>query len=206
MERGGGAQGGRGDRAEMGVVRQAKKKVPAVSARVFGEDRPIGFEYRTFPQEVGDAASSGPEKVADALALVLACHATAEARARRCLIGPQRDDVDVTLGGLAAASFASAGEQRRTAFVLVMAAMELAMEAGTTSIVMLVDDVEAEFDDERLDRVLEFLGGATQTLVATSKSRVAERYAPLGRVIHVEEGRFRDADVGRAPYRQGAID
>ncbi len=188
------------------MVAAAKKKVPEMATRVFGEDRPIVFDYRTISPEVEEAAPSGPEKVADVLAGILARHGAVEARARRCLVGPQRDDAVVTLGGLAASSFASAGEQRRIAFVLVMSAMELAREAGTASPVMLLDDVEAEFDDERLDRVLEFLGGAVQTLVATSKSRVAERYSPLGRVLHVEQGRFREATARRAPSGQGAND
>jgi len=58
---------------------------------------------------------------------------------------------------------------------------------------MLIDDVEAEFDDERLDRILEFTTGATQTLVATSKSDVVRRYARLGRVLVIEQGSIREA-------------
>ena len=183
-----------------------KKKLPDVGDRIFGGGRSIGLAYRTSPPELEELAGSGLDALGAGFAAALARVCAAEQRSKRCLIGPQRDDIDVTFDGRPVGSFASAGEQRRTAFVLVMAAIEIAAMSGGAAKVVLVDDVEAEFDDERLDRVLGFLGGATQTLVATSKRNVAERYASMGRVLYVENGRFREGLTGPALRSQGASD
>ena len=118
---------------------------------------------------------------------------SAEMRSRRCLVGPQRDDLDLRLDRRSAASFASAGEQRRVAFVLVVAAVALAIDAGGAPTVMLIDDVEAEFDDQRLDCILAYTAGATQSLVATSKREIAKRFAELGKVFEIANGRISEA-------------
>ena len=118
-----------------------------------------------------------------------------ERRARRALVGPQRDDIAIRYGGRLAASFASAGEQRRLALILVIGSLSLAAAAGVGAPVLLLDDVDSELDEERIDRVLRFVAGEAQSLVATAKESIARRYASIGRVLDVDEGvvRLRDA-------------
>lgn len=117
----------------------------------------------------------------------------AELRVGRTLVGPQRDDLQVSLHGKDASTHASAGELRRVAFALVVAAAEVAAAAAGGTMLFLVDDVEAEFDEQRLHHILRYLAGTAQTLVATSKVDLAGRYAPLGRLLLVDQGRIREA-------------
>ncbi|MBV9513989.1 MAG: DNA replication/repair protein RecF, partial [Mycobacteriaceae bacterium] len=62
-----------------------------------------------------------------------------------CLVGPHRDDLELTLGGQLAKGFASHGESWSMALSLRLAAYELLRSDGTDP-VLLLDDVFAELD------------------------------------------------------------
>jgi DNA replication and repair protein RecF len=171
--------------------RGAKKKLPAVAGRIFGEDKAVDVRYRPSPPELAEVALAG--SAAEIERILLASYGRwlgPEVRARRALVGPQRDDLEIRLDGEPAGLHASAGEQRRVAFVLLMAAVELAAEGRPGATILLIDDVDAEFDDRRLDRVFEYLAQAGQALVATAKAEVARRYAKLGATLAVTAGRI----------------
>jgi len=64
-------------------------------------------------------------------------------------VGPQRDELDMTIGGLAARSQASQGEQRALALALRLGAHSLVAAHHETSPVLLLDDVFSELDPGR---------------------------------------------------------
>jgi DNA replication and repair protein RecF len=64
-------------------------------------------------------------------------------------IGPHRDDVEVSLGGLPARLQASQGEQRSLALGLRLAGHDLVTEVTDRSPLLLLDDVFSELDDRR---------------------------------------------------------
>jgi DNA replication and repair protein RecF len=170
-----------------------------VGQRVFGQGKEVAVAYRPAVAEVGEVDPDDLAGIERCVRLALERGRAGEARARRCLVGPQRDDLRIELDGRPAESHASAGEQRRLAFVLVMAALEQALgarraAAGRLAAVLLVDDVEAEFDDQRLDRVFGFLRErGAQALVATSKDAVLRQYGPEAQVLRVDGGVLRPA-------------
>jgi DNA replication and repair protein RecF len=65
------------------------------------------------------------------------------------LLGPHRDEVDLSLDGLPARSHASQGEQRSLALALQLAAHQLATDRLGSSPVLLLDDVFSELDPFR---------------------------------------------------------
>lgn len=68
------------------------------------------------------------------------------------LAGPHRDDLVIELGGLPAKGFASQGETWSLLLALRLAGREVLYEVGDEPIVLL-DDVFAELDDERRERL-----------------------------------------------------
>jgi DNA replication and repair protein RecF len=80
------------------------------------------------------------------------------------LFGPHRDDVLLTLGELPARGYASHGESWSFALALRLAAYELLRAEGIEPVLAL-DDVFAELDAGRRDRLAELVGGAAQLLV-----------------------------------------
>jgi DNA replication and repair protein RecF len=80
------------------------------------------------------------------------------------LVGPHRDDIVLTLGELPAKGYASHGESWSYALGLRLAAYELLRTEGIEPVLAL-DDVFAELDSGRRDRLAELVGGASQLLV-----------------------------------------
>ena len=74
-------------------------------------------------------------------------------------VGPHRDDLEITLGGLSARMYGSQGQQRSAVLALKLAeAQALSQLTGETPIVLL-DDVMSELDQSRQDYLLNHLHG-----------------------------------------------
>ncbi len=84
-----------------------------------------------------------------------------------CLVGPHRDDLELRIGDLPARGYASHGESWSTALALRLAAYELLRAAGDEP-VLLLDDVFAELDTGRRERLASLVAGADQVLVTAA--------------------------------------
>ncbi|MFB9234641.1 DNA replication/repair protein RecF [Plantactinospora siamensis] len=80
------------------------------------------------------------------------------------LVGPHRDDLHLALGPLPARGYASHGESWSYALALRLAAYEL-LRADGIEPVLALDDVFAELDSGRRERLAGLVGGAAQLLV-----------------------------------------
>jgi DNA replication and repair protein RecF len=81
------------------------------------------------------------------------------------LVGPQRDDLRVELGGRDVAEHASRGQQRTIILALKLAETELLGNEGAPRPVVLLDDIFSELDAERSERALALLLERGQVLV-----------------------------------------
>jgi DNA replication and repair protein RecF len=84
-----------------------------------------------------------------------------------CLVGPHRDDLELRIGDLPARGYASHGESWSAALALRLAAFELLREDGDDP-VLLLDDVFAELDTGRRERLAAVAAGAEQVLVTAA--------------------------------------
>jgi DNA replication and repair protein RecF len=112
------------------------------------------------------------------------------------LVGPHRDDLVLRLGSLPARGYASQGESWSYALALRLAAFELLRADSATGSaaggdpVLMLDDVFAELDDDRRERLAELTHGAEQVLVtAAVAADVPEllsgaRFVVAGGVVH----------------------
>jgi len=112
----------------------------------------------------------------------------AEVFAGACLIGPHRDDLDMLFGGRHLRSFGSSGQQRSALITLDLAALSVYHSKHQDYPVFLIDDVDAELDGRRIDRLLEYLEGRTQTFVTTSKRNHFERFNSRASFYEVTSG------------------
>jgi DNA replication and repair protein RecF len=85
------------------------------------------------------------------------------------LVGPHRDELVLTIGGLPARTHASQGEQRSLALALRLGAHRLVAEEIGEPPVLLLDDVFSELDAERSDALLHHLP-AGQALLTTASA------------------------------------
>jgi DNA replication and repair protein RecF len=84
-----------------------------------------------------------------------------------CLVGPHRDELALSIGGLPARGYASHGESWSLALALRLASFALLRE-GREDPVLLLDDVFAELDAGRRDRLAGLVAGAEQVLITAA--------------------------------------
>jgi DNA replication and repair protein RecF len=95
------------------------------------------------------------------------------------LVGPHRDDLVLELNGLPARGYASHGESWSYALALKLASAEvLRADAVAGDPVLILDDVFAELDEGRRERLADAVGGFEQVLItAAVGADVPERLA-----------------------------
>jgi DNA replication and repair protein RecF len=84
-----------------------------------------------------------------------------------CLVGPHRDELELSLGGLPARGYASQGESWSLALALRLASFALLRE-GHDDPVLILDDVFAELDAGRRDRLAVTVADAEQVLITAA--------------------------------------
>ena len=162
------------------------------------------------PLDAGGAPVAGPDDdalphegatVADLEAQLLA----ALARVRRQelergvnLVGPHRDDLLLGINGLPAKGYASHGESWSLALALRLACYQLLTHGDDDAIggwvegsapILVLDDVFAELDDTRRDRLAQLVAGAEQVLITAAVPHdvpaglAGHRFAVLGGTV-----------------------
>lgn len=111
--------------------------------------------------------SAERDELRDALLAALAQARPRELERGITLVGPHRDDLTLTLGDLPARGYASHGESWSYALALKLASYELLRTQGGEP-VLLLDDVFAELDASRRDRLASLAANATQTVVTAA--------------------------------------
>ncbi len=104
-------------------------------------------------------------------------------------VGPHRDDLLISLGGMAARLCASQGEQRTISYVLKAGMCLLLNDQLGEPPVILLDDILSELDSTRARSVLEVMPEGQVLLTATS---VPASVKSIAEVLRVVDGRFAD--------------
>ena len=129
-------------------------------AAVSGEDAAAAMTYRQARQPADDS-----EPAADRGALADARRAELERGV--CLVGPHRDELELRVGELPARGYASHGESWSLALALRLAAYDL-LRSGGDDPVLLLDDVFAELDAGRRERLAGLVSGAEQVIITAA--------------------------------------
>ncbi|MFI7352834.1 DNA replication/repair protein RecF [Streptomyces avidinii] len=129
---------------------------------------PLGLAYRS---SAGEPVDSGTARTREALYEVLLA-ALADVRKQEIergvtLVGPHRDDLLLRLGELPAKGYASHGESWSYALALRLASYELLRSEGSEP-VLILDDVFAELDTRRRERLAELVAPGEQVLVTAA--------------------------------------
>jgi DNA replication and repair protein RecF len=165
----------------LSLVRGLRPHVEAAYAAVSGDRGPAGIAYR--------ASFALPEDepgLEDAMRKALQEARPGELERGVCLVGPHRDELELRVGELPARGYASHGESWSLALALRLAAYELLRSDGEDP-VLILDDVFAELDTGRRDRLAALVAGAEQVVVTAAVT--ADVPAALtGVMFHVADG------------------
>ncbi len=89
-------------------------------------------------------------------------------RLRLTTVGPHRDDLRLEVQGMAAAQFASEGQQRTAALALKLAQAKIFAEAAQVPPLLLIDDIFGELDGPRRNALLAAVPNESQKLVTAT--------------------------------------
>ena len=84
------------------------------------------------------------------------------------LVGPHRDEIEFSVAGRSARSFASQGQQRTLVLAWKVAEVAVARDILGTAPLLLLDDVMSELDAGRRGAFLQLIGDDIQTVITTT--------------------------------------
>ncbi|MFN8137516.1 MAG: DNA replication/repair protein RecF [Propionicimonas sp.] len=195
--------------ARLTTLAQLRPHLVDAYAGIAPTNNVAGATYRSsaVPDALVERVESGDAAVPDVVGQLLA--AMRERRGEEiarglCLVGPHRDDVTLTLGDLPTKGYASHGESWSSALALRLASFHL-LRADGIEPVLVLDDVFAELDETRRDRLADMVADAEQVLItAAVAADVPERLA--GRRFAVQASVvLLDADTPPVPPDAGDV-
>jgi DNA replication and repair protein RecF len=141
------------------------------ASRDAGGAAEAAMAYRcSVAESAGEEASGQPEGVPGletAMLKALAAARASELDRGVCLVGPHRDELELSIGGLPARGYASHGESWSLALALRLASFALLRE-GREDPVLILDDVFAELDVGRRERLAGLISGGEQVLITAA--------------------------------------
>lgn len=108
-----------------------------------------------------------------------------ETRLRQTVVGSHRDDIDLHIEKMPAASYASEGQQRTVALALKQAQAQMFAEEYEAPPLLLIDDVFGELDLRRRNALIDSLPLLSQKLVTATALSWRER-VPEGALFHLD--------------------
>jgi DNA replication and repair protein RecF len=133
---------------------------------------PVDLVYRSslgeaFPRAQPGATVPDSTALREALLAEMERLRSAETERGVCLVGPHRDDLELRLGAGPAKGYASHGESWSFALALRLGAFAL-LRADGVAPVLILDDVFAELDVGRRDRLAALVADAEQVLITAA--------------------------------------
>jgi len=163
--------------------RRLAETAPEINAAIGGER--LELSYKTVTGV--DPEGKKPAEIYPALVEHWKAHREAEIASGSCLSGAHKDDIELSLDGLPARTYASQGQARTAALSLKLAERDISTLDTGEPPVMLLDDVLSELDARRQDFVLNSIAGGQVLITCCEDGGISARTG--GKVLTVEAGR-----------------
>ena len=149
-----------------------------------GNGEKLEMSYKTV-STVTDCTASAAQIYEEIIAHQRA-HRAAEIASASCLTGIHKDDLEISINGQSARSFASQGQTRTAALSIKLSEREIYLAETGEYPVLLLDDVLSELDPRRQEFVLNRIGGGQVFITCCEDDRLAALTG--GRVFTVQNG------------------
>ncbi|EKD99713.1 MAG: DNA replication and repair protein recF [uncultured bacterium] len=106
----------------------------------------------------------------------LAQYKDREVASASTLVGPHRDDFEVSLNDFDIAEFGSRGQQRAAILALKFSELDYFVATAKTRPVLLLDDVFSELDDKHEQALQEIIGLQQTIITTTEKAKIKDQH------------------------------
>lgn len=121
----------------------------------------------------------------------IADRAIAEQHQGTTLVGPHRDEVELTINQTPARAYGSQGQQRTLVLALKLAELKLIEQVVGESPLLLLDDVLAELDLHRQNQLLDAIQDRFQTLITTTHlGSFDAQWLKTSQILRVQAGQI----------------
>ncbi|HEY8464747.1 MAG TPA: DNA replication/repair protein RecF [Bacillota bacterium] len=118
-----------------------------------------------------------------------------ELERRITLVGPQRDDLLLTVNeGVALRDFGSQGQQRTAALALKLGLIKVIKAVRESTPLLLLDDVMSEFDNQRRQSLLKMLINSCQTFITATTGADFPGLTKKAALFRVKDGEVNHVD------------
>ena len=159
----------------LATVRTLSEGASPIYANLSDGSESLSIEYKPNVSLPDDISREG---IAEGLRETLAARRGQELARGMTVTGPHRDDLSLTLSGMAAAAFASRGQTRTSVLALKLAEASYLRKMRGQEPVILLDDVLSELDTARRDHVIGHAAQYHQTLITTADADSISRQLP----------------------------
>ncbi len=157
-------------------LRQLQRLLVDVYAKWLGTSETVQLAYKTSIGLAEDALRQvGESKLHDAHQYVSDEYGEAIERAREreyrlgaTIVGPHRDDIELTVAGRPLRAYGSQGQQRTAVLALKLAEIHLFYEQYHEFPILLLDDVTSELDIQRNMKLFEYLQQGMQVFMTAT--------------------------------------
>ena len=168
-------------------ARRLAEAAAGIHAAFSGAGETLCVEYKTIGTVTDTSASE--QAIYGEILEHQRAHTQAEIAAGACLTGAHKDDLEITINGRSARSFASQGQARTAALSLKLAEREIFLRETGEYPILLLDDVLSELDESRQDFVLNRLWSGQTLITCCEDAEIVRKTG--GKVIFVEAGEIR---------------
>ena len=136
-----------------------------------------------------DSTEQTPAAIYQAFGDRLQLRHAAEQSLGNTLVGPHRDEIELTINHTPAKAYGSQGQQRTLVLALKLAELESIEQIVGEPPLLLLDDVLAELDLTRQDRLLSVIEDRFQTLITTTHLGAFDaKWLDSSQILHVRSG------------------
>jgi DNA replication and repair protein RecF len=137
------------------------------------------------------AIENTPESIYQAFVDRLHLRRAAEESLGNTLVGPHRDEIELTINDTPAKAYGSQGQQRTLVLALKLAELELIEQIVGEPPLLLLDDVLAELDLTRQNQLLSVIEDRFQTLITTTHLGAFDaKWLDSSQILHVRSGKI----------------
>ncbi len=137
------------------------------------------------------ALENTPESIYQAFVSRLDLRRVAEQSLGNTLVGPHRDEIELTINDTPAKAYGSQGQQRTLVLALKLAELELIEQIVGEPPLLLLDDVLAELDLTRQNQLLSVIEDRFQTLITTTHLGAFDaKWLDSSQILQVRSGQI----------------